>query len=125
MNGETHIRLGELRDQLFLVRECLLRLARADHPVEQPREVLLEPLHAPLELALLSRGDEDEPEAHVRERDEPVVRTLDRRRAVEVVGLPELFYLAHGLVGVAPVGVLWDGERPESFAVARTTLTIQ
>ena len=44
--------------------------------------------------------------AHVLERDQAVVRALDRRRAVEVVGLPELLDFAHGLVGVAPVWVL-------------------
>ena len=110
MNGETHIRLGELRDQLLLVRECLLRLTSADHPVEDAWEVLLQPLQTPLQLALLPRRNEHQPVAHVREGHECVVRTLDRRGAVQVVGLPELLYLSDGLVWVAPVRVLPDRE---------------
>ena len=113
---ETYICLRELREQLLLVRECLLRLPRADHPVNQPREVLLQPLQAPLQFSLLARGDKDQPVSQVLERDEPVVRSLDWRRAVEVVGLPELFHLAHRLIRVPPVRVLQNVERLSLWA---------
>ena len=123
--GRTYVRFRQFGDQLLLVGKRLLRLPGADEGVYEAWEVLLDPGQAPVELAELPRGHDDEPIALLGEFDERIVRPRDWRRNVDVVCLPKLFDLADCLVGVPPVRVLrpswWvSGSIPKILAAQQT-----
>ena len=94
--GRTYVRFRQLGDQLLLVGKRLLRLPRANKGVYETGEVLLDPCQAPVELAELPRGHDDEPIALLGELDERIVCPGNWGRNVDVVCLPKLFDLAEG-----------------------------
>ena len=104
--GRTYVRFRQFGDQLLLVGKRLLRLSRADKCVYETWEVFLDPCQAPVELAQLPRGHDDQPIALLGELDEGIVCPGNRGRDVDIVCLPKLFDLANRLVGVSPVRVL-------------------
>lgn len=88
--------------------EGLLGLPRADDVVEDPGEVLFDPLDAPVELTTLPSGHDDETEAQLLQFGEAFKSTGNGGRFVETIRQVEFLDFPESLLWCAPARVLLD-----------------